>query len=371
MGFAVPAALGVMVARPDLRPIVLVGDGAFQMTGMELSSVVRYGFQPIVIVLDNRGYGTERWLHAGDHAFNDVQPLALSQAAGTARRRHGLRGPQRRRVRPRLAAGLGRPVGLQPDSCASRPVRRQPGLGAAGEAAECEGVRRNPPLPPQEGWGEADSGLVKWDVWFGWPCRSEPSPLPRRSTVRPVRAPPCSGPHQRPANGCRSRRPRSASFPLGRGGIEQARIPSEWDGNGPPVPQSDTKVSFVNFTSVTRSSAVSAKMPMPSLQKFRLMLNYQFLKPPQFLGRETKIPCEADRLQPKLGRQIVPVNMDMRRLIRFMAVEVETVLAASQDGRHELSNSRSRFHHGSQTSHYCTAKNAHRGAIAGIAPALG
>ena len=74
MGFAVPAALGVMVARPDLRPIVLVGNGAFQMTGMELSSVVRYGFHPIVIVLDNQGYGTERWLHAGDHAFNDVQP---------------------------------------------------------------------------------------------------------------------------------------------------------------------------------------------------------------------------------------------------------------------------------------------------------
>ena len=74
MGFAVPAALGVMVARPDLRPIVLVGDGAFQMTGMELSSAVRYGFQPIVIVLDNRGYGTERLLHSGVHAFNDIQP---------------------------------------------------------------------------------------------------------------------------------------------------------------------------------------------------------------------------------------------------------------------------------------------------------
>jgi indolepyruvate decarboxylase len=74
MGFAVPAALGAMVARPDLRPIVLVGDGAFQVTGMELSSVVRYGFQPIVIVLDNGGYGTERRLHAGEHAFNDVHP---------------------------------------------------------------------------------------------------------------------------------------------------------------------------------------------------------------------------------------------------------------------------------------------------------
>jgi indolepyruvate decarboxylase len=74
MGFAVPAALGAMVARPKLRPIVLVGDGAFQMTGMELSSIVRNGFCPIVIVLDNEGYGTERMLLPGEHKFNDVHP---------------------------------------------------------------------------------------------------------------------------------------------------------------------------------------------------------------------------------------------------------------------------------------------------------
>ena len=35
MGFAVPAAVGAKMARPDLKTIVLVGDGAFQMTGME------------------------------------------------------------------------------------------------------------------------------------------------------------------------------------------------------------------------------------------------------------------------------------------------------------------------------------------------
>ena len=67
------------------------------------------------------------------------------------------------------------------------------------------------------------------------------------------------------------------------------------------------------------------------------MLNDQFLKPPQLLGREAEVPCEADRLQPELGRQIVPVNMDMRRLIGFMAIEVEAVRAASQDGRHKRS----------------------------------
>ncbi|MHC4178321.1 MAG: thiamine pyrophosphate-dependent enzyme, partial [Planctomycetota bacterium] len=74
MGFALPAALGVNVARGDLRPVVLVGDGAFQMTGMELSSIVRHNFSPIIIVLDNKGYGTERVLHPGDYAFNDVHP---------------------------------------------------------------------------------------------------------------------------------------------------------------------------------------------------------------------------------------------------------------------------------------------------------
>jgi len=74
MGFSVPAALGVAVARQELRAIVVVGDGAFQMTGMELSTIVRHGFNPIIIVLDNKGYGTERLLHAGEHRFNEIHP---------------------------------------------------------------------------------------------------------------------------------------------------------------------------------------------------------------------------------------------------------------------------------------------------------
>ena len=55
MGFAAPAVLGAMTARPDLRAVALIGDGAFQMTGLELSNVVRRGLDPIVIVLDNGG----------------------------------------------------------------------------------------------------------------------------------------------------------------------------------------------------------------------------------------------------------------------------------------------------------------------------
>jgi indolepyruvate decarboxylase len=71
LGFAVPAAIGAQLAHPDERPLVLVGDGAFQMTGMELSTCARYGLDPIVIVLNNAGYTTERLIIDG--AFNDIQ----------------------------------------------------------------------------------------------------------------------------------------------------------------------------------------------------------------------------------------------------------------------------------------------------------
>lgn len=53
MGYAVPAAFGVQ-AVTGLRPVVLVGDGAFLMTGLELGHCSRYGFAPVVIVFNNR-----------------------------------------------------------------------------------------------------------------------------------------------------------------------------------------------------------------------------------------------------------------------------------------------------------------------------
>ena len=70
MGFSVPAALGAGFADPSLRPLVLVGDGAFQMTGTELATCLRHGQAPIVIILNNRGYSTEREILEGP--FNDV-----------------------------------------------------------------------------------------------------------------------------------------------------------------------------------------------------------------------------------------------------------------------------------------------------------
>jgi indolepyruvate decarboxylase len=49
------------------------------MTGMELSTIVQHNFCPIVVVLDNAGYGTERMLLLGDHPFNDIRPWQYSK----------------------------------------------------------------------------------------------------------------------------------------------------------------------------------------------------------------------------------------------------------------------------------------------------
>jgi TPP-dependent 2-oxoacid decarboxylase len=70
MGFAVPASIGVAMAAKKLRPYVLVGDGAFQMTGVEISTAVRLGLNPIIIVLNNDGYGTMRRIREG--CFNTI-----------------------------------------------------------------------------------------------------------------------------------------------------------------------------------------------------------------------------------------------------------------------------------------------------------
>ena len=88
MGFAVPAAIGAQLADPKLRPLVIVGDGAFQMTGMGISTAVRYQLNPIVIVLNNDGYGTERRLLDGP--FNDLQHWEVQRHSRNSWRRKRL-----------------------------------------------------------------------------------------------------------------------------------------------------------------------------------------------------------------------------------------------------------------------------------------
>lgn len=86
MGYAVPAALGAGLAEPHLRPVVLVGDGAFAMTGLEVAAAAFHGVKPVIVVLDNGGYGTQRPMLDGP--YNDIPALApenLPAVIGTGR----------------------------------------------------------------------------------------------------------------------------------------------------------------------------------------------------------------------------------------------------------------------------------------------
>lgn len=59
MGFGVPAALGAQIGTGQ-RPLVLTGDGAFQMTGAEISHAPRHGLSPVVVLVNNGGWGIFR-----------------------------------------------------------------------------------------------------------------------------------------------------------------------------------------------------------------------------------------------------------------------------------------------------------------------
>ncbi|HKD21645.1 MAG TPA: indolepyruvate/phenylpyruvate decarboxylase, partial [Rhizomicrobium sp.] len=83
MGFAVPAALGIQAAT-GARPLVLVGDGAFQMTGWELGNCRRYGLDPIVVVLNNQSWEMLRLFSPDSHfnALGDWHFADIAQSLG-------------------------------------------------------------------------------------------------------------------------------------------------------------------------------------------------------------------------------------------------------------------------------------------------
>jgi indolepyruvate decarboxylase len=80
MGFGVPAGLGVQAATGE-RPLVLVGDGAFAMTGWELGNCRRYGWDPIVIVFNNASWEMLRAFQP-DAGYNDLDDWPFHELAG-------------------------------------------------------------------------------------------------------------------------------------------------------------------------------------------------------------------------------------------------------------------------------------------------
>jgi len=78
IGYCTPASLGVALAKPNKRSVVLTGDGAFQMTAQEISTIIRNNCNSIVILINNYGYLIERLLHE-DGYYNDIQNWKYAQ----------------------------------------------------------------------------------------------------------------------------------------------------------------------------------------------------------------------------------------------------------------------------------------------------
>jgi indolepyruvate decarboxylase len=81
IGFCTPAALGVSLARPGKRPVVLTGDGAFQMTAQEVSTLIRERCSAIIVIINNDGYLIERRLHQ-DGMYNDIRMWQYAKITG-------------------------------------------------------------------------------------------------------------------------------------------------------------------------------------------------------------------------------------------------------------------------------------------------
>ncbi|MBV8966671.1 MAG: alpha-keto acid decarboxylase family protein, partial [Mycobacteriaceae bacterium] len=73
IGWATPAAFGAAVGAPQRRLILVTGEGSHQMTGQEISQFGRRGLRPIIFVLNNSGYLSERMLCKDmATAYNDI-----------------------------------------------------------------------------------------------------------------------------------------------------------------------------------------------------------------------------------------------------------------------------------------------------------
>ena len=105
MGFGVPAGIGAAVATGE-RPLVLVGDGAFQMTGWELGNCARYGLDPIVVLFNNTSWEMLR-VFQPESKFNDLSDWHFADIAASLGG-HGIRVTTRRELASALEAAAQR-----------------------------------------------------------------------------------------------------------------------------------------------------------------------------------------------------------------------------------------------------------------------
>jgi indolepyruvate decarboxylase len=72
IGYTVGATLGACTAAQNRPAVLFVGDGSFQVTGQDLSTMIRNHLKPVIFLINNDGYTIERVIT--DHPYNDIQP---------------------------------------------------------------------------------------------------------------------------------------------------------------------------------------------------------------------------------------------------------------------------------------------------------
>jgi indolepyruvate decarboxylase len=81
VGYALPALLGTLLAAPRRRQLLFIGDGAFQMTAQELSTILRRGLKPIIFLINNNGYTIEPLILGASSSYNDINQWRYAEAA--------------------------------------------------------------------------------------------------------------------------------------------------------------------------------------------------------------------------------------------------------------------------------------------------
>jgi indolepyruvate decarboxylase len=72
IGYTLPALLGVQLAAPETRPVLLIGDGAAQVTVQELAVILDRRLTPVIIMLNNSGYTVERAIRNPEARYHDI-----------------------------------------------------------------------------------------------------------------------------------------------------------------------------------------------------------------------------------------------------------------------------------------------------------
>jgi indolepyruvate decarboxylase len=80
VGYGLPALLGTLLAAPHRRQLLFIGDGAFQMTAQELSTILRRGLKPIIFLVNNNGYTIERLILGPGSSYNDINQWRYAEA---------------------------------------------------------------------------------------------------------------------------------------------------------------------------------------------------------------------------------------------------------------------------------------------------